>query len=179
MENIWAIHEGGNKPSSFAWLKDNDPIYPCNEPKIPYKYIKACWSNQPMQLFRFFAADLAKAGRVCLSIKDKDHQTTCFDGLARQIHPETHGSVEETFRMCSYMPTGWVAKCVKSIVKAFFSVGDRTIPFVICNRIEDAEKESCFTELAGIITAYIRNVEDKKDLCNQIPYPQYQAMCLR
>lgn len=146
MENIWAIHDDG-KRSPYAWLKDADPIYPCNEPKIPYQYIKACWSNQPTISYRFFRGDLTKAGQICFSIKDLDHKQTCFDGLARQIHPLTKGSIDETFRMCSFMPDGWIDPCIISITKAFFSVGDRQIPYQICERMRPEVKNRCFEQL--------------------------------
>lgn len=179
MENIWAIHEGGNQPSKFAWLKDNDPLYPCNEAKIPSKYIKACWSNQPMRLYRMFAADLVAAGQVCLNIKDQDHQATCFDGLARQIHPETHGNIDEVFRMCNFMPESWVSPCIKSIVKAFFSVGDQKIPFAICQRMRVEEQKSCYEELIGIIRAYIKTSAEREKLCQKLPQENYQSACIK
>ena len=175
MENIWAVHDGGER-SPFAWLKDDDPIYPCNEPKIPYQYIRACWSNQPTISYRFFQGELARAGQVCEKITDPDHKVTCFDGLARQIHPLTKGSLDETFRMCSFMPNEWIDPCIISITKAFFSVGDRIIPYQICGRI--LSKEKCFSELVGIIKAYATNDQDKREWCEKIGDPSWARSCL-
>lgn len=177
MENIWGVHEDG-KPSPDAWLKDNDLIYPCNEPKIPYKYIKACWSNQPMRLYRLFQGDFKKAGQVCLAIKDLEHQKTCFDGLARQIHPVTNGSVDKTFELCALMPEGWIDPCIISIVKAFFSVGDRVAPYQICQRISPSAKEACYKDLVGIINAYLTKAEDKKQWCQAILEENHRLQCL-
>lgn len=178
MENIWGVHEDG-KPSPDAWLKDNDPIYPCNDARIPYKYIKACWSNQPMRLYRLFQGDLEKTGQVCLAIEDLDHQKTCFDGLARQIHPIANGSIDKTFELCSLMPEGWVDPCIISIVKAFFSVGDRVAPYQICQRIRSEAKEVCFKDLIGIINAYTTKPEEKKSWCQAISDEHWQKQCLR
>lgn len=177
MENIWAIHDGGER-SPFAWLKDDNPIYPCNEPKIPYRYIRACWSNQPTISYRFFGGDLIKAGEICIGVEDTDHKQTCFDGLARQIHPLTKGSIDETFRMCSLMPSEWVDPCIISITKAFFSVGDREVPYQICNRINPLSKDRCFSELIGIIKGYATNEKDKREWCRKISNQIWASNCL-
>lgn len=86
MENVWAVHEDG-KPSPDRWLSQTDPVYPCNDPRIEYKYINACWSNQPSRMYMMFGGDFGRIGRQCLKVDDQTHQRTCFDGLARQIHP--------------------------------------------------------------------------------------------
>lgn len=178
MENIWAIHDDG-KRSPFAWLNSNDPIYPCNEPKIPYQYIKACWSNQPTVSYRFYQGDLSKAGQICEGVEDLDHKQTCFDGLARQIHPLTKGSIDETFKYCSLMPQEWIDPCIISITKAFFSVGDRVIPYQICNRINPQAKDRCFNELTGIIKGYATNTSDLALWCGKIEDPTQQINCLK
>lgn len=179
MENIWAVHEDG-KPSKERWVKDNDPIYPCNDPRIDYKYINACWSDQPMRLYQIFSGDLKKAGEVCNQITDSQHKQTCFDGLARQIHPLTKGSLQETFNMCSLMPKDWINPCVISISKAFFSVGDHNTPFAICNRIPDSyDQGRCFWELADAIPLFITSSTDRKKYCNQIPEQQSRDKCLK
>ena len=178
MENIWAVHEDG-KPSKDRWLKDSDPIYPCNDSRIDRKYIKACWSNQPMRLYQLFVGDLARVGQVCLSITDKIHQATCFDGLARQIHPLTKGSVDETFRMCAFMPKDWYYPCVTSIVRAGFGVGDRQVPYETCKQIDERGKAVCYNALTEIIRAYTENNRSERDvLCKRIPQVLYQDRCI-
>lgn len=177
MENIWAVHEDG-KPSKDRWLKDGDPIYPCNEAKIDYIYINACWSNQPMRMYQMFKGDLGKAGRVCLQVSDKTHQVTCFDGLARQIHPLTQGSVDKTFQLCDLMPESWVSPCVISITKAYFSVGDHETPFQICSRTSGDSQKSCYEQLASVISGYILDGKERSKFCNKIPQKDWRRACL-
>lgn len=177
MENIWAVHETG-KPSKDRWLNDADPIYPCNDPRIPYQYLKACWSNQPMRLYQLFQGDLRRVGLVCLGITDEDHRKTCFDGLARQIHPLTKGSVDETFLMCSTMPQGWVTPCIVSIARAAFSVGDRKVPFDICARMLQADQGSCYQGLIPTIHGYIINNREREEVCGNITDLYWREKCL-
>jgi len=174
MENVFAVHDDG-KPSPDRWLRQDDPIYPCDEPKIPNQYIKACWSNQPSWMYQLFGGDLHKVAQNCLEVKNQEHQNTCFDALARQIHPLSKGSVDESFRMCSLMPEGWVDPCLVSISKAFFSVGDRNAPFEICSRIHS--KSLCYQELITIISVYVKNRQERNNVCNQFLDKQWVSDC--
>lgn len=177
MENIFAVHDDG-KPSPDRWLNENDPVYPCNEEKIPQKYIRACWSNQPSWMYQLFQGDLQKVAGQCLKLENKEYQNTCFDALARQIHPLTQGSVEQTFKMCSLMPEPWIDPCLMSISKAFFSVGDRQAPFEICGKINTESKESCYSELSTIITLYSKDLKEKRGSCNKFLDKQFVDQCL-
>lgn len=167
MENIFAVHEDG-KPSPDRWVNPNDPLYPCNEKKIPEKYINACWSNQPSLMYQQFKGDVKKVANFCADVTNPSYQTTCFDALARQIHPVTQGSVDKAFEMCSLNPGPWIDPCLISISKAFFSVGDRIAPFEICARIHLQSKQRCYSELSTIISAYIKNKKERDDVCNLI-----------
>src|SRR5437868_7016514 len=121
MENIWGIHDGA--PSPLRWIKSDDPLYPCDDPRIDEKYRKACYANQPSLDYQLFRGDIKKVGEVCFGLKNYDYQATCFDGLARQIHPITSGSVDKTFSLCSLMPnTQWKNACLVSNVAASYSV---------------------------------------------------------
>lgn len=177
MENVFAVHDNG-KPSPDRWLKEDDPLYPCDEEKIPQKYIRACWSNQPSWMFQLFKGDLQKVAQQCLNLEPGENQTTCFDALARQIHPLTRGSVDESFRLCSVMPDSWIDPCLISISKAFFSVGDRRAPFEICSRIHPESKESCYKELSTIITLYSKDSKEKQISCEKILDQDWIDRCL-
>lgn len=177
MENVFAVHDDG-KPSPDRWLNKDDPIYPCNEEKIPQKYIRACWSNQPSWMYQLFGGDLHKVAQQCLNLNNKEYQTTCFDALARQIHPLTKGSVDQTFSLCSIMPSDWIDPCLVSISKAFFSVGDRTAPFEICTKIHPQSKSNCYNELITIISIYSKDSNEKNKACKQIGDHDWSERCL-
>jgi hypothetical protein len=179
MENIWAVHDDGT-PSPDRWVKPSDPIYPCDDPRIDHKYINACWSNQPSLMYQLFHGDIASVGKECLTLTDRQFQTTCFDGLARQIHPLTNGSVDKVFELCSLMPTPqWIGACVVSDARAYFSVGDRTLPFQICSRADKSYQASCYAQLFGIMGVYVeKNSEAYHSLCEKIVEPEFKNQCL-
>lgn len=176
MENIWAIHEG--KPSPDRWVKNSDPFYPCNDPRIDPKYLGGCWSNQPSLMYQLFGGNIKKVGEECLKVGEPSLKRTCFDGLARQIHPETFGSVDKVFSLCSLVPKDWVEECVLTIVGAFYSVGDHEVPFKICQRLDGAEKMRCEDRLSNLIR-FNFSPEGKEVLCERITTPQPRETCLK
>src|SRR6266498_1613203 len=166
MENIWGMHEG--HPSSKRWVKVDDPVYPCNDKQIDQKYLLACWSNQPSLMYQLFNRDIAKIGQECLKLTDQELQQMCFNGLARQINPIAAGDTQAVFDLCGQLPVQWVNYCVMINATSFFSVGDRTIPFDICARIDSTGKSVCYQGLFGSISAYVKNPLERSALCQKI-----------
>lgn len=173
MENIWATHNG--TPSPDRWIRPKDPHYPCSDPRISSTYLVGCWSNQPALMYQLFHGDIKKVGHECEMIKSNAYKTICFDGLARQIHPITNGNAQSADDLCSLMPLSFVRPCLTSIAKAAFSVGDRTMPFEICNKF--AHDESCYAILVSMITADTDLHEDPHALCAKIEDNNWQQRC--
>jgi hypothetical protein len=176
MENIWAVHEG--TPSPERWVKATDPVYPCDDSRIDNEFLLACWSNQPSLMYQQFQGDVGKIGAECLKITATDLQEMCFNGLARQIHPITQGSLEQTFALCGQMPKGWVDYCSNTISNAAFSVGDRNLPFDICNKQTETGKLSCFQQLISNIRYYAQTSADKKEWCSRVGDVSWREQCL-
>lgn len=177
MENIWAVHDDG-QPSPFRWVKDDDPVYPCNNPKIDQKYIKACWSNQPSWMFKLYKGDFKKVAEQCNKLTNSEFKSTCFDAIARQIHPSAKGQVPEVIRMCNLMPGEWVDPCLISVANAEFSVGGRDLPFKICDGTKPEKQNSCYSALIGPIKGYSKNTQEKNEMCNKIPVQEVRSSCL-
>lgn len=177
MENIWGIHDG--KPSPDRWINYNDQLYPCDDPRIAEKYIKACWSNQPQWMYQLFRGDLTRTAQECLKLtNNKDYQVTCFDSIAREIDPVSHGDPNEVVRLCSFMPSNWINPCIISNANAAFSVGDRILPFIICNKMQ-TQKEECLNALSGQIQYTTqKETPERKNLCGKITNTDIQKQCL-
>ena len=173
MENIWGVHEG--KPSPKRWINADDIIYPCNDPRIEERYINACWAEQPTIMYQRYDGDVKKVGLECLKLISPQYQTTCFDSLARQIQP-TLRNIDHAFELCSLMPKGWDDKCLLTISTAYFSLGERNIPFEICQRMTGSNKD-CFNNLSGMIAVYATSPSEKKDWCNKITDQTIRQRC--
>lgn len=177
MENIWAVHEG--KPSPDRWVKQDDPVYPCNDERIDDKYIIACWSNQPALAYQLFKGDIKKvAVDVCNKVEKVEFQEMCFNGLARQIHPLTIGKSSTTFELCGLMPSlKWNNYCVSVNAGAGYAVGDRDLPFEICANIPESGKQDCYNRVFSNIRAYAKPNEDIENLCSKVSEQDWRKKC--
>lgn len=177
MENIWAVHDG--TPSAERWIHPDDDNYPCNDPRVEEKYTRACWSNQPALLYQRYRGDIKKVGEVCEKIENKSNREMCFNGLSRQISPVSKNSVQNVFKLCGLLPNDWVNYCLTTNAISSFSVGDREIPYAICEatRNESNQKE-CYKGLTGVIRAYARDINEYEKYCEKIRDDSLKENCL-
>lgn len=169
MENIWAVHENG-RPSPDRWVKKEDPVYPCNDARIAEEYRKACWANQPDVLFSILRKTIEDVSEVCSSLQNENYKEMCFDGIARKIQPMSEGSSEKVIQFCKRVSSEWEDDCIISNVRSYFSLGDRVIPFDLCNRIYSDAKKRCYNEIIKSIGLYFPVSSSVKDaLCSQVP----------
>lgn len=170
MENVWGIHDG--QPSPDRWVKPQDPLYPCNDARIPSKYLPGCWSNQPSLMYQLFNSDITRVGQECLQVKNSSYQQICFDGLARQIHPLVNGNADQARQLCSLLPSPWPSECLSSIARAAFSVGDRNLPSILCAFLDGAKLDACY---AGILA--MASLQEQASLCASLTPAQRQQFC--
>ena len=174
MENLFGVHAG--EPSPKRWIKEDDRHYPCNDPRIPKKYLPGCWANQASLMYQMYRGNLEKVAEGCDAVVNPDHKETCYNNFARQIHPETLGKTDKAFELCKNA-TGkkWQNYCLNTLVAAAFSVGDQEkMPFEICNRISDLEKKQCYDILFGLISLYSPNKSRASALCDIISDSLYR-----
>jgi len=176
MENLWALHPGEEAPE--RWINPADPLYPCNDPRIKEEWQEGCWMNQASVMYQLFNHDLKKVSDACASVRDDRYRETCFDNLARQIHPLTEGNFEKTVSMCGEIDPYWQDFCRLNIAVSDFSVGGRTLPYQICAGEKGAQKEDCYQQLVGIITVYATNKGELESFCSPIQETSYRSQCL-
>ena len=142
MENVWGVHNG--TPSEKRWVKEDDIYYPCNDPRIPEKYLKGCWSNQATLIYQHFKGDLKKTAEACDAVPEPEYKEMCYNNFARQIHPMTQGQVSKVLTLCQNA-TGekWQDYCILTNVTAYWSVGDHNLPTQICTALKDTLKQTC------------------------------------
>ncbi len=175
MENIWGVHEG--QRSADAWLRPDDPLYPCNDPRINENYLVACWSEQPTFIYQFFHQDLKKVSQVCDSLSNPFYQKACFNALARQIHPLAAGNVEKTGELCALLPLSRQGECIITNAVSGFAVGDRKTPYLLCAQIDLSQKAQCYHELQDTMAAYAKTPLDRREFCDGVLEAVWQKLC--
>lgn len=177
MENVWGVHNG--VPSEKRWIKEDDIYYPCTDPRIPEKYLGGCWSNQATLIFQHFKGDLKKTAMACDAVENSEYQKICYDNFSRQIHPLTQGSIEKVKGFCS-SATGseWQNSCIITNMGAYWSVGDRELPFRLCESLVGEVREQCFSRLSNQINVYYEgNLQEKQKYCDKIRDTNFRKAC--
>ena len=174
MENVFGLHEG--KPSALRWIKADDILYPCDDPRLEERYLPQCWYNQALQLNNVLHGDFVRIANICDSVQGKDNKYMCFDGVFRGLHSRTQNDIARKFSSCRQMPTDWINHCIAIQTSASFQQGDRVLPFTICAMTKFGQKE-CYEELAKMIDYDHHNGEDTSKLCNRIPAEYRKINC--
>lgn len=165
MENIFGVHDGA--PSPNRMVKNNDPFYPCNA--VPEKYQNGCWANQATLMYQIFGGNLRKVAEHCDLVRNPEHQRTCYDNFARQIHPITEGRADRALAMCENASAPWGNSCLITLVSAAFSVGDREkMPYELCRHMTGAGKDACYQRLFELIETHGRLPEERARFCSFI-----------
>ncbi len=174
MENIWGVH--GGVPSPDRWVDVRDPHYPCNDPRIEYKYRRACWYNQHTLMEKYYKRDIAKVGKDCHALTDKSFQKECFAGLFNAIEVSSRGNVEKQLKNCGLMPADWKSRCLIDQVIVEVSHGGADTSYKICSVMKEGDKRECYRTLSNVIVYYMKP-DQQKILCSRIPREYRENEC--
>lgn len=176
MENFWGIH--GGVPSEKRWVSETDIYYPCTDERIPEKYLRGCWANQATSIYQSYKGDLRKTAEACDAVENKEYQDACYNNLFRQIHPLTGGHKEKVFSLCA-SATGKERQdeCVITNMISYWSVGDREVPYEICQSVMGPLRGKCFDSLVGMINYHYQEKPEKTLYCDKITDTIYREKC--
>lgn len=178
MENFWGVHNG--TPSEKRWIKEGDINYPCNDPRIAEKYLTGCWANQATLIYQYYKGDLRKTAQACDVVAKEEYRNSCYNNLYRQIHPLTAGSKDKVLALCqNVISKDRQDECVLTNMSAYWGVGDRKVPYEICDIVVEPLKNSCFERLSNMVGFYYNNSPKDKELyCSKISSTLYRNKCL-
>ncbi len=150
MENVWGVHDG--KPSEKRWIKPDDIYYPCDDPRIPEKYLKGCWADQATIIYQHYHGDLERTAEACDMVENAEYRDTCYNNLYRQIHPLTEGRVEKVLSLCTAATgTERQNECILTNMTSYWSVGDHKMPYKICDTLDGEVQKECFMRLEAMV----------------------------
>lgn len=176
MENVWGVHDG--KPSEKRWVKSDDFFYPCNDSRIPEKYLKGCWSNQATLVYQYLHGNLEKTAKFCDGVPEAEYRDTCYNNLYRQIHPLTNGKPDRALSLCEKTGDNRQEECILTNMQAYWSVGDREVPYEICRILSGPIQSDCFERLIGMVNYHYAEEPREKELyCDKILSKTYQDSC--
>lgn len=153
------------RPPSDRWFKEDDPLYPCNDPHIAKDADahRACWFIQSQttlnpHMYPFIGGDIEQAVRYCESVPDADRDL-CFVGLARQFQSKFSRDTEGVIRACALFGEH-ADTCMRDAAESAYAFGDYEGGIALCMRsvsVQDACFRALFDRIAS--TAYTTRAE--------------------
>ena len=144
MENVWAVHDNGI-PSPEQWIKAEDAYFPCDDTRIQESWRGACYGNQAALLYENHHGDIAAVAQAC-SKAPEDYRASCFDGLARELHPLIGNDPEKARTLCQSVESavrGEGTPCIISMALVSYGVGDQRLGTTLCSLLSSKEQEQC------------------------------------
>lgn len=83
-------------PASF--YKTDDPLYPCDS--IDQRYLSTCGRNQPQAMSNRLGIPFELIPGICLSLKDSEFQSSCFDSLGFIVANNSEGDPDTIIKEC-------------------------------------------------------------------------------
>lgn len=184
------------------YLKDDDPLYPCDSKFMPDEARSQCYVYLTPHLFQLAGANLAspneenfkKSFPFCERIpkSEASNRRVCYGGFGkefvvlakardiRNIEKMTNEELLKVYRWCKLAgASDGVNFCLISAVNSLYWGGenDREVAIRFCNLIDDSSSQSlCFSNLIGAVRTYIKDINYKEQFCSEIP-SSYNSEC--
>lgn len=127
-----------NPGETSAYLKADDPLYPCTA--VDNRYKEQCYLMQTSHALVVLGGDYSKVFTVCADVA-APYDTTCFQSLGRDISGQSSSDVAQTLANCQLGPTKQAQEnCFTGAVKDFLSYyHDDKQGLALCSSIPDTQ----------------------------------------
>lgn len=180
-----------------VYLRDSDPIYPCNSDFMPGNARPMCYLYLTPHLFLVAGADLGspqpehfkKAFTYCSEIPKEDSRNfkSCYGGFGkefvvlaagRDIRMAALGSIEKNqfkkvYDWCMLADNQeGIRACIENATNSYYWGGENKPEIAIgfCSAVEDENfQQSCFRNFIYGVGYYIQDQNYRKNICNLVP----------
>ncbi len=174
MENILTSY-GGQSP----WVKDDDPLYPCNWVAREDKY--TCYQQATTRIIRVVGLDWDKIAQTCADVED-DWVVTCFGSFGQNASVVGVRKPRRILKTCAVTrPYGGEAECIRYAamdIAGTYSGGEEAA--VLCDGSRPGLRGRCY-EAIGLMLRHLRTTKaERRAECGSITsVPRYVAQCIR
>lgn len=172
MENAQGEHNG-LIPEQHPYLDKENPEKPCNV--VGERYRAACYLAQPAWWRFVFDGNTQKTAELCASIETR-YQDECADSLGRMVFTDFNYELDKIEDNCRFLPGALFDKCLTSIAKFAFSLGNEDFPFMVCGRVSPNGKELCYIELTEHFREHGVLLRPDSPFCHKIE-KEYRYLC--
>ncbi len=177
MENIvggLAVEEGHNT----KYLSD-DPLYPCNDPKLEEQYKSSCYFLQTSRMVTLFSGDFQKVAASC-SKAPLVYQRSCFESMGRDVGGWFRQDPPTAIAKCSFAPKGdmRIGCLIGAAQDTFWDPSGQDLALRFCKTLVDtAEKDACYRIIFSRAPDVFTSREDGEKFCAKVEN-NYRDQCM-
>jgi hypothetical protein len=174
MENL-----SGSYGFQSTFLKDDDPVYPCNW--VAREAKRRCYGLVTSRVLGFVGDDFARAAEVCARVEPA-FVGWCFRSLGRDASSRSGRDAPTILERCeAARPYAHEAECIEAAaydITANFTSGMRGADF--CERVDADLREACFYGVGSVMGRFTKTPRERMADCEEIALsPAHVAACIR
>jgi hypothetical protein len=159
------------------YLRDNDPVYPCNAVKERHKLY--CYLQITDRILSLTGYDWKKTSATCATV-EKDWRATCYQSYGRSASGTARLDASELIRLCN-IPTGqWRGECIYGAVRDIVSNdAGATRAGTFCMKLDASLRSRCFNGAGTILADISASTAAHEAACRAITKQYFEACMLR
>jgi hypothetical protein len=161
------------------WLRDDDPIYPCNWVAIEAK--RRCYQMVTSRILPSVGDDWRATAEICSKV-EASFVYMCFRSFGRDASSRSGRDPEATIEVCAIaQPYGYEGDCIYAAaqdVVANFSIGERASP--LCEAVSRVLASRCYEGIGSVMARLRKTAELRETDCRSLTTMEsLVAACLR
>ena len=168
MENI--VGTLGQENGHTTKYLSQDPLYPCNDPKLDEKYKSSCYFLQTSRMVQLYGVDFAKVAAACLQAPTS-YQHSCFESMGRDIGGVHHADPSGAIAACQNAPIGniRISCLIGAAQDTFWDPGGQDIALSFCKLLTNQdEKNSCYQTIFSRATEVLTSNKFLTVFCDKV-----------
>lgn len=150
-----------------AWLKDEDPIYPCNS--VAVRDRRSCYVRATTRILELNGGDFAKTAATC-ALVDPRWAAYCFRGYGRDAVGEARYGNKRILALCGIAAAA-EAECLfgasRTIMDGFGAKG-ATRAAALCRQGPAGTQASCFSGVGVVLGLLAPSPSARRSACARI-----------
>jgi hypothetical protein len=161
--------------ATTQWLKDDDPVYPCNSVAKRHKYY--CYLMVTSRILEVNSYDWKETAAACKNV-ERDWVAICFQSYGRDASGSTRQDADEIVRLCD-LAGRWVTDCIYGAARDITSndAGAKRAR-LLCERAAAAVKGTCYDGIGTILRGLSASDDEVRAACAAAAQ-RYLNYCLR
>ena len=154
------------------WLKDDDPVYPCNSVKARSR--ASCYLRVTTQMLRVNGFDWAATARSCRALDPRWHRL-CFRSYGRDAVEHTAENPQRIHRLCRLLGSA-AGDCLYGAARTLANRQawtDRAAAF--CRLASSSERSSCFGGVGVVVGLLNGTNADRRRACERLTDARAEA----